>query len=175
MAGRAPRVTLVPLSPAELRAFMERQIREYAEERVRAGEWSREEALELSRDSTLTFVDGDRPAAGHRFFKGVDEKGREVGWIWLGPPPADLVAVRALWLYQITVTESRRGKGFGRAMLRATEDLLAREGVRELHLHVFRWNAAASSLYESEGYEVTESGRTDARMRKRLIAGPRRA
>lgn len=170
MPGRTPRVALVPLSPAELRDFMERQVREYAEEKVRAGEWSREEAMELSRDTTMRFLEGGRPAPGHRFFKAVDEGQREVGWIWLGPPPADVRAERAEWLYQITVAESLRGRGFGRGMLRAAEDLLAREGVRELHLHVFRWNAAARSLYDSEGYEVTEGGRTDARMRKRLGA-----
>ncbi len=168
MPTQTPRVSLVPLSPAELRAFMERQIVEYAEEQVRAGQWTREEALQLSRDTTLTFVDGDRPAKGHRFFKGVDAGGREVGWIWLGPLPADLRIERAQWLYQITVKESLRGRGFGRAMLRATEEMLAREGVLELHLHVFRWNRAAMALYGSDGFAITEDGVTDARMAKRL-------
>jgi GNAT superfamily N-acetyltransferase len=163
-------VTLVPLSPPELRDFMERQIAEYAEEEVRAGHWSREEAMELSRGVTSKFFTEDSAAQGHRFFKGVDEAGREVGWIWVGPPPTELGLERARWLYQITVAESSRGRGYGRGMLQAMEDLLAGEGVRELYLNVFRWNRVARSLYDSAGYEVVQDWQTETRMRKRLDA-----
>lgn len=173
MPGRIPRVTLVPLSPAELRDFMERQIVEYAEEETRAGHWSREDALELSRGETSKFFTKESAAAGHRFFKGVDEAGREVGWVWVGPTPAELGLGRALWLYQITVAGHFRGKGFGRAMLRAIEDLLAGERVPDLYLNVFRWNRVARSLYDSAGYEVVKEWETEARMRKRLVTrGP---
>jgi len=42
-----------------------------------------------------------------------------------------------------------RGKGYGRAMLAAKEDLVSREGARELYLNVFRWNSVARALYDS--------------------------
>ncbi len=169
MPGRPPKVALVPLSPAELREFMERQIVEYAEEQVRAGHWSRAEAMELSRESTTEFFTVDSAAKGHRFFKGVDGSHREIGWIWIGPPP-EIAQNDTRWLYQITVAESLRGRGYGRGMLLAMENLLARDGVEELYLNVFRWNRVARSLYDSAGYEVAKDWETETRMRKRLSA-----
>jgi ribosomal protein S18 acetylase RimI-like enzyme len=55
-------------------------------------------------------------------------------------------------------------------MLLAIEELLARDGVRELYLEVFKWNRVARSLYDSSGYEVARDWNTETRMRKRLDA-----
>ncbi len=167
-------VDLVPLSSEEIDAFLERQIAEYAEEKRRAGHWSGADAQELSRKSVMAVVGPDPMKGDHRFFKGTSEDGACVGWIWVGLPPGEFHLQRARWLYQILVEEDSRGRGFGRAMLVALEDLLSGAGVEALHLNVFKWNLVARSLYDSMGYEVVLETETEAGMRKRLRRHSRR-
>ena len=168
MAASDRRVTLVRLPLSEHADFVDRQIREFADEKVRAGHWRREEALNLSRDAVTGVLPKGGPGAGHRVFKGLDGSGQRVGWVWLGPPPKEMGLRNVEWLYQITVEDILRGQGYGRALLRATEDLLSSEGVEALYLNVFDWNRVARSLYESTGYVVHYDGGTELGMHKRL-------
>jgi GNAT superfamily N-acetyltransferase len=164
-----PSVRLVPVSTLEYQDFVTSQIREFADQKIRAGHWRREEAQELSRHAVESFLPRDGPTKGHRVYRADDESGRQVGWIWIGPPPVRLLNLPdRQWLYQITVDSSVRGKGFGRAMLSSTEKLLSREGVKELYLNVFRWNSVARTLYDSAGYEVVHDSETETGMRKTL-------
>ncbi|MEK6851934.1 MAG: GNAT family N-acetyltransferase [Candidatus Thermoplasmatota archaeon] len=126
-------VVLVPQSPPEYADFVDRQIREYADQKARAGHWRPDEALARSREAMKDFLPGRSAPAGHRFYKGVDDAGRAVGWVWLGPPPKELHLTDARWLDQSTVEESLRRKGYARALLRAAEDLAAAEGAAALY------------------------------------------
>jgi ribosomal protein S18 acetylase RimI-like enzyme len=67
------------------------------------------------------------------------------------------------WIFDIEVLENQRGKGFGRALLRATEREAAAHGVTTMGLNVFGANTVARGLYESSGYETVT-----LQMRKRL-------
>jgi len=168
-AVSGPRVHLVSVSPSEYADFVKVQIREFADQKVRAGHWRTEEAMELSRHAVESFLPQAGPSENHRVYRAVDESGRGVGWIWVGPPPVRLLNLPThRWLFQITVDAPLRGKGYGRAMLAATEDLVSREGARELYLNVFRWNSVARALYDSAGYEVVHDGETETGMRKTL-------
>lgn len=165
----APSVRLIPVTPPEYDDFVTEQIREFAEQKVRAGHWRPEEAQELSRHAVESFLPKGGPSKGHRVYRAANEAGGRVGWIWVGPPPVRLLNLPdRRWLYQITVDSSLRGKGYGRAMLRATEELLIREGAKELYLNVFRWNSVARGLYDSAGYEVVHDSETETGMRKTL-------
>lgn len=55
-------------------------------------------------------------------------------------------------LLRIAVAPSARRSGLGRALLRASEAGLGAVGIHQLHLEVRASNAAARSLYESEGW-----------------------
>ena len=167
-SARGGVISLVPLSTTERAEFLELQVEEFAREKILAGHWTEREARKNSRKSISRLTGADPLARGHRFLKGVDVDGVRMGWIWIGPPPSPLDVERSQWLYQITVEESLRGRGFGRAMLTALERLLAHEGVDALYLNVFAWNHAARSLYDSMGYETVLESPTDAQMRKRL-------
>ena len=61
-----------------------------------------------------------------------------------------------------------RGLGYGRALLDALHHRLASQGVTELYLRVYDWNAAARRLYAASGYEIVAQFQTDAHMRRRL-------
>ena len=50
----------------------------------------------------------------------------------------------------------QRGKGYGRALLRAAEEETLRNGVPTLGLNVFGRNHVARKLYESSGYSITQ-------------------
>ena len=167
--------SLMPLSSEEYREFFEQHIVEYAHEKSRAGHWKPEEALDRSREVLHDFITGEQGAweRGYRFFKGLDETRQHVGWIWDGPIPKVIQPKpeNACWLYQITVKEPFRRRGYGRAMLQALENLLQREDVAELYLNVFRWNQAAISLYDSMSYEMVGDYETELRMKKRLAKG----
>ena len=58
------------------------------------------------------------------------------------------------FLYDIEVLETRRGSGFGRALLEAVEDAARQAGAAALELNVFGKNHTAISLYSSSGYDV---------------------
>jgi ribosomal protein S18 acetylase RimI-like enzyme len=165
--ANAPRVGLVALSSLECADFIERQIVEYADQKTRAGHWRSEEAIARSREAMKDFLPGRPP--GHGFYQGVDPAGRRVGWVWLGPPPKELRLMNARWLFQITVEETLRGQGYGRALLAAAEDQAAADGADALYLNVFAWNVAAKALYDSAGYVVHYDGGTEFGMHKQLI------
>ena len=169
VAVSRPTVRLIPASPTEYNDFVKDQIREFAEQKVRAGHWRSQDAPELSRHAVESFLPKEGPSENHRVYRAVDESGRGVGWVWVGPPPVRLLNLPTRrWLYQITVDEPLRGQGYGRAMLASTEELVSREGAREVYLNVFRWNSVARALYDSAGYEVVHESETETGMRKGL-------
>ncbi len=161
-------VALIPMSGAERSESLEREASEYAEAKFRAGLWSRSEAPALAREEIARTL-GERPdEEGHRFLKALDMEGQRVGWVWTGPVPGSRPLDPARWIYQIQIEESVRGRGFGRALLRATEEVLQHAGCPELRLNVFSWNLPAISLYESAGYETVSRYESGREMRKCL-------
>ncbi len=57
-----------------------------------------------------------------------------------------------MWIYDIYVEESLRGKGYGRRLIELAEEEARRAGVTRMELNVARDNEGARSLYESVGY-----------------------
>lgn len=54
----------------------------------------------------------------------------------------------------LAVAERARGRGIGRALLRASFDEARRQGARRITLRVLGHNAPARALYEAEGFAV---------------------
>lgn len=77
-----------------------------------------------------------------------------VGQIWLSLPGTAAHPATA-WVYNVEVSPEHRGKGYGRAIMLAAEELLRGRGVGRLGLNVFGGNRTAIALYDSLGYEVT--------------------
>jgi GNAT superfamily N-acetyltransferase len=157
-------VFLAP-TPEDRAKFLERETADYADAKARAGMWPAEDALVRARKEIAEVLAQPGP---HEILKAIDAKGREVGWVWVGPVPEANSPSTIRWLYQITVEKRLRGRGYGRALLAATERWVRGQGASELRLNVFAWNQVAISLYESSGYEVAERAETNLEMRKRL-------
>ncbi len=59
------------------------------------------------------------------------------------------------WLYYVATHPRARGRGFGRAIVRAGEDWLGGRGVRKVQLLVRESNAAVVAFYEHLGFDLT--------------------
>jgi ribosomal protein S18 acetylase RimI-like enzyme len=70
-----------------------------------------------------------------------------VPWEGLDYPPGSYALISDL-----SVTSSQRGRGVGRALLRAAEEHARAEGARDLHIHVLSDNDVAQGLYRSAGF-----------------------
>ena len=162
------RVNLVPLGEPERQAFVLEEVANYAAEQVRDAGWRDSEALHRARAELLPDLERELAEAGergHDLWSAIGDDGVTVGWLWVMPSDD---RPRTAFLYQITVAESYRGMGYGRAMLAALEERLAHDGVDELRLNVNLANLPARRLYAAAGYEqVDEDGRV-CRLRKRL-------
>lgn len=151
---------LRPLTAAEFDAWRARIVPAYAAEKVAAGDWTAEEAEGLAAGQTDSLLPAGIHTPGMLLLAADTLDGEQVGAVWVA---LDRARPGAAWIYYIEVRPEQRGKGYGRALLRAAEQYSARYGATEIGLNVFGPNAVARSLYESSGYEITA-----VNMRKRL-------
>jgi ribosomal protein S18 acetylase RimI-like enzyme len=165
-------ITLVPLAPAERRAFSEAQIVEY-------GAWLAERGdvpdLDAGLRQARSEIEAEMAAAvdaGDQFWAALDPEGATVGWLWVQTASPNLPA-DAAYLYQILVRPDARRRGHGLAMLTALHEILARQGLAELHLHTETTNLPGHRLYARAGYELVEQLPTQRHLRKLLCPAGR--
>jgi ribosomal protein S18 acetylase RimI-like enzyme len=60
------------------------------------------------------------------------------------------------WVYYLGVRADARGRGYGRAMMRACEAWLAERGVPKLNLMIRTDNAAVRDFYAAIGYDLDD-------------------
>ncbi len=136
--------------------------REYVEEIVASGLMSRESAEEKStREEAEDMPDG-LETPGHLIYR-VEADGHTVGWLWVGLSDRRRPQAGSGFIYDISIDEPFRGRGYGRATMRAAEDEARKHGLRALALNVFGQNSVARALYASLGYRETS-----VHMRKEL-------
>ena len=150
-----------PMTQEEFSSYRRRAITEYAAENVRAGEWSAERAEQRAAKETDDLLPDGADTEGMVLLVG-ETVGEVVGLVWVGPAPDDRAG---WWIYDIEVVPAQRGRGYGRALLEATEREAERRGGRSIGLNVFGGNDVALGMYESSGYQVAS-----IQMRKRLAS-----
>jgi GNAT superfamily N-acetyltransferase len=141
------RLRLEPMSDADIAAFPMSQLVEYAQQIEVYGGWTADDArAKAERDMALTFP-GGQLLPGHSLFHLVEEAtGERAGVLWYRQDE------RGLWLFQVTIEESRRGQGLGREAMELLEAEARRLGAPRIELNVFGGNDAARSLYRGMGY-----------------------
>ncbi|MFF3331299.1 GNAT family N-acetyltransferase [Streptomyces sp. NPDC002888] len=80
--------------------------------------------------------------------------GRAVGYVRLGFPTPLASNAHVRQIQGLAVAEEARGRGVGRALVRAAVEEARRRGARRITLRVLGHNAPARSLYEAEGFVV---------------------
>jgi RimJ/RimL family protein N-acetyltransferase len=144
---------LVPMSESEYEAFVAALIPAYAGDKVAAGQWSEEEALELSRKMMAEILPQGIETPDHSFFTIRDvDGGTRVGILWIvrklqaGEPIAHI--------YDIEIAPEHQRKGHATRALIALEEMARDLGVTGLALHVFGHNPGAQAMYARLGFEI---------------------
>ena len=150
-------VFLRELRHDELLAWLEAARSFYVSELARHAELPRQEAEEKAdRDYGMLFPDG-KPTGGQHLLTIEDSRGESIGRLFFAERST------GIWLYEIEIEGSVRGRGLGREAMLAFEQRARELGAEKVTLNVFGGNEVARSLYRSLGY-AEES----VHMRKRL-------
>jgi ribosomal protein S18 acetylase RimI-like enzyme len=133
----------------------------YVDEMVASGSLSRAAAEEKGRRDDAELLPDGLATPGQLILR-VEVDGQPVGWLWLAlqNPRAE---AGVGFIYDISIDEALRGRGYGRAAMRLAEEEARRNGLHALALHVFGQNAIARTLYSRLGY-----WETSVQMRKEL-------
>jgi len=140
------------MTAAEYGAWIDATTVWYAEDRATATGMPRDVSREKARAQVATLLPDGHATAGVYLLVIVDDADADVGILWLGPHPD---RPNTLYVWDLSIDEPFRGRGFGRAAMLAGEDLARDAGAVAIGLNVFGANTTARRLYDSLGYDVT--------------------
>jgi ribosomal protein S18 acetylase RimI-like enzyme len=140
------------MTQEEYVAWRERSKREYAAEIAVARDLDADAATAQSAGEFAELLpDGLASPGMHLWTAVVGDEPVGMGWFELRQRASGVSA----WIFDISVDQGHRGKGYGRALLDALHDAARALGATSMTLNVFGDNATAIRLYESSGYAVT--------------------
>ncbi|MEU1052540.1 GNAT family N-acetyltransferase [Streptomyces sp. NPDC005876] len=113
--------------------------------------WSYQHAVSPRPEPDAPFF-SERSGPGAHLVAELD--GTVVGYVRLGLPTPLASNAHVRQIHGLAVADAARGRGAGRALLRAAVEEARRLGARRLTLRVLGHNTAARKLYESEGFVV---------------------
>jgi GNAT superfamily N-acetyltransferase len=148
-----PLVTLQQMTPEIYEAWVRRTMTEYAAEHVSAGNWQADEAAARAQAEFDQLLPDGLATAGQHLWSIRDSDGTHVGIMWVGPRPR---AEKALFIWDVAIEESERGRGLGQAALEALHAWAKEHGYERVGLHVFGANEVARRLYLRTGYVETD-------------------
>jgi len=143
---------------------------------LRAATLDDEAALGRLDQLTWSWLSSPAPSPTRPFFNGdsaegvivAELDGDVVGYVKLRPPTELASNAHVLAIHGLAVDPAVQGRGIGRRLLEAADDVAVARGVRRLTLRVFGPNAAARRLYKKHGYVVEGVQRAEFR----VPAGP---
>ncbi len=139
------------MSEDEYRAYRAWAVPDYAAEIRRNTGIEEAEALAHAERVFRDLLPGGLATAGHRLLIAEEPATAErVGLLWIARQRRE--GIQAAWIYDLSVEEPLRGKGYGRAIMEMAEEQARELGVTRLELNVFGDNEVARGLYLSLGY-----------------------
>jgi ribosomal protein S18 acetylase RimI-like enzyme len=145
-------VRFVPFDEVDFHAWLSEAIPSFALANVEDGSWTLAESIGLSRAAHDALLPQGLATPGHFFVHLNDAgNGQRVGMLWWAE--ARKGGALQAWVYNLTIAEAARRRGFARATLCELEGVARGHGMQQLGLHVFGHNHAARRLYESLGFE----------------------
>jgi ribosomal protein S18 acetylase RimI-like enzyme len=140
-------VSLEPLTGDAATAFSRQLVASYAADLLANGTTTDPEvARETARQQT-----DEALAEPGSIVLAARTGGERVGTLWLD------IDGHETFVLDVVVPPEHRGRGYGRALMVATEDVARERGCETVALSVFGDNAVARHLYDSLGYAVTET------------------
>jgi ribosomal protein S18 acetylase RimI-like enzyme len=151
--GPTQEVRLRPMTNDEFVEYLEWVVDDYAAELERNGKATGDAAVAASRASFDGLLPDGVETDGQTLLIAEDpDDGARVGVLWFGPSTDD---PSVAWIYDVTIDPDKRGRGWGRAALRAFEGEARARGYARAGLNVYADNHVARRLYESMGYVET--------------------
>jgi GNAT superfamily N-acetyltransferase len=135
----------------EFAAWLPRMRTDYADSMTRYGGLPVATAEAKANSDVERLFPGEAPSPDQSVFV-LEADGERVGELWVAEshePPND----DALWIYDIRIEESHRGRGYGREAMLHAEAVARSRGLGRIALNVFGRNEVARNLYRSLGYE----------------------
>ena len=140
------------MDPDRFEAWSQQSVRAYAEENVKSGRWDDSEAMERSEREFMEQLPDGLATPDHFMFELFFES-EYIGYIWVFINPG--AAVPSAFIYDIEIVAEQRGKGFGKATMRALEPWCKALNLKRIALNVFAFNTTAIELYQGMGYQTT--------------------
>lgn len=141
-------VRLREVTDDELPEFLVAADSFYVDDLIAHGGMTEEAAREKSRRDHEALVPGGKRQPGHRMCRIDDaESGEQIGRMWYRERDDGVV-----FLYQIELDASVRGRGLGREAMQLLDERARELGARTIELNVFGGNDVARVLYGSLGY-----------------------
>ncbi len=150
----APHVVLTPMTQAEYEGWRAAAEVGYAQSFVDAGALALADAQERSVTQFAELLPDGLATPGHLLMTARDGDQR-VGMIWL--ELTETAMGLEAFGYDFRVEPALRRRGYGRAVMLATERECVTRGVVAVGLNVFGHNDGARALYESMGFEVVST------------------
>ena len=140
-------ITFRPFTRHEFSQYEEWSIGSYADALIRSGTETKADALAVSAEEFEELLPEGIDTPDNFFYYAENEYGDNVGFVWLTYVEADDV-----FLGDFGVSPDFRDQGYGGAILRALEKMLAAKDVRRLSVHVFDCDKAMLRLYADCGF-----------------------
>ncbi|CAN5126153.1 GNAT family N-acetyltransferase [soil metagenome] len=116
-----------------------------------------EHAVEASAADIGSLLFGERPVA---FCEIAELGGEAVGFALWFYNVSTFVGRKGIWLEDVYVRESHRGRGAGLALLRSLAQRCRDEGLGRLEWSVLDWNAPSIAFYDALGADAMNAWTT---------------
>ncbi|MEY9974224.1 ribosomal protein S18 acetylase RimI-like enzyme [Lysinibacillus sp. RC46] len=145
-------ITLKPMNQEEFKQYISYAIEDYAKDKIASGNWTEDEALDLSRESFERLLPQNEKTENNHLFS-IFHNDILVGMIWISQKAP--TNPNEGFIYDFVIFEQYQGQGYGKKAMKEAEIIAKELGMNKIGLNVFGHNKIARGLYEKMGYEIT--------------------
>ncbi len=145
-------ISLKPMNQEEFKQYISYAIEDYAKDKIASGNWSEDEAIDLSRESFARLLPKDEKTENNHLLS-IFHNDILVGMIWISQKTP--TKPNEGFIYDFVIFEQYQGQGHGKKAMKEAEIIAKELGMNKIGLNVFGHNKIARGLYEKMGYEIT--------------------
>ncbi|MFE6169374.1 GNAT family N-acetyltransferase [Viridibacillus arvi] len=145
-------ITLQPMKQEEFKQYISYAIEDYAKDKIASGNWTEDEAIDLSRESFERLLPKDEKTENNHLLS-IFHNEILVGMIWISQKAPKNPSEG--FIYDFVIFEQYQGQGYGKKAMKEAEIIAKELGMNKIGLNVFGHNKIARGLYEKMGYEIT--------------------
>lgn len=144
---------MMKMDESEFKKFYDRSLLEFAKQHAEDTGSALEDCLIKAKAAINKHLPDGINTKDHYVYHLKNESLQPVGYLWFGIRGES--KQKNVFIYDILVEESFRGRGYSKIILKWLESETKSLGINEISLHVLGYNHTARSLYDSFGFEIT--------------------